>query len=203
VLRDTLDLADYRRRVADLYSAARHATDPKAAWLQWRAGRDELIRWHPQSPIPQAERSGFAGSPFFDYDERWRLRAVVEPADEEFVLIDHSDGGVPTRFTRVGTAITAFEGDPIALDLYWLTSYAGGLFLPFRDPTNGRTTYGGGRYLLDSAKGADLGSVEGELVFDFNFAFHPSCVWDPRWSCPLAPPGNRLDMAVEAGERLA
>lgn len=203
MVRDTLDLADYRRRVADLYSAVRRATNPEAAWRRWRADRDELFAGHPQSPIPPAERKRFTGSPFFEYDDRWRLRAVVEPTGEELVMIDHSDAAAPTRFSRVGTAFAEAVGGRIALDLYWLDSYGGGLFLPFRDATSGDTSYGGGRYLLDSAKGADLGSMEGDLVLDFNFAYHPSCVWDPRWSCPLAPPGNRLELAVEAGERLA
>ena len=77
------------------------------------------------------------------------------------------------------------------------------MFLPFRDGTSGNQTYGGGRYLLDTAKGADLGTEDGGLVLDFNFAYHPSCVWDDRWSCPLAPPGNRLDIEVLAGEGLS
>ena len=74
------------------------------------------------------------------------------------------------------------------------------MFLPFRDATSGNTTYGGGRYLLDTAKGADLGSAGDALVLDFNFAYHPSCVYDPKWVCPLAPLANRLAVAVEAGE---
>ena len=91
-----------------------------------------------------------------------------------------------------------------SLTIYWMAGYAGGLFLPFRDTTNGTTTYGAGRYLLDAAKSADLGGSadRGTLILDFNFAYHPSCAFDPRWSCPLAPPENRLDVAVEAGERL-
>jgi uncharacterized protein (DUF1684 family) len=86
-----------------------------------------------------------------------------------------------------------------------MAGYAGGLFLPFRDATNGTETYGAGRYLLDTAKSADLGggSEPGSLVLDFNFAFHPSCAFDPKWSCPLAPPENRVDVRIEAGERLA
>jgi uncharacterized protein (DUF1684 family) len=75
------------------------------------------------------------------------------------------------------------------------------LFLPFRDATNGTSTYGGGRYLLDTAKGADLGSVGDALVVDFNYAYHPSCFHSARWTCPLAPPRNTLAVAVEAGER--
>ena len=90
------------------------------------------------------------------------------------------------------------------LGVYWMAGYAGGIFLPFRDVTNGAETYGAGRYLLDTAKSADLGADEaaGSLILDFNFAFHPSCAFDPRWSCPLAPPENHLDLRIEAGERL-
>ena len=85
-----------------------------------------------------------------------------------------------------------------------MRGYAGGLFLPFLDATSGDETYGAGRYLLDTAKGADLGGdpAGGTLVVDLNFAYHPSCAFDPRWACPLAPPGNRLALRVEAGERL-
>ena len=86
-----------------------------------------------------------------------------------------------------------------------MAGYAGGLFIPFRDATNGHETYGAGRYLIDSAKGADLGGdpATGRLTIDFNFAFQPSCAFDPRWACPLAPPENRLDRPIRAGERIA
>ncbi len=69
----------------------------------------------------------------------------------------------------------------------------------------GPETYGAGRYVLDAAKGADLGGdpAASRLVIDFNFAYQPSCAFDPRWACPLAPPENRLDLVVPAGERLA
>ena len=198
---DTLDLADYRRRVTDLYAPVRRSTDHADAWRRWRADRDRLFATHPQSPVPAELRSGFGGSAFYDYDPRWRLHAEVEPVAEDQVLIDHSGDG-STRFVRFGTAHALGDGRPVALDLYWLDSYGGGLFLPFGDATNGDATYGGGRYLLDTAKGADLGAHEGSLILDFNYSYHPSCVWDDRWSCPLTPPANRLDLAVEAGERL-
>jgi len=196
-----LDLADYRRQVSDLYAAVRRAQDPEPAWAEWRSGRDALFATHAESPVPASELGGFTGSPFFDYDPAWRLLVDVEPVDEKIALIDHSGDGA-TRFVRFGTAHATFDGEPFDLDLYWLDSYGGGLFLPFRDATSGTQTYGGGRYLLDTAKGADLGSVDGHLVLDFNFAYHPSCVWDDRWSCPLAPSGNRIDVEVLAGERL-
>ena len=92
-------------------------------------------------------------------------------------------------------------GEPQALELYWLEGYGGGLYLPFADATSGDETYGAGRYLLDTIKGADLGLEHDRLVLDFNFAYNPSCAYDPRWVCPLAPPANRLAVAVRAGER--
>jgi uncharacterized protein (DUF1684 family) len=199
---DSLELADYRRRVADLYAEVRRSPDPADAWAQWRAGRNALFTTHHQSPVPASDRPVFDGSPFFHYDPEWRVVANVEPVDEDFAVIDHSGEG-KTRFARFGVAHAVVGGEPVDLDLYWLDSYGGGLFLPFRDRTSGKETYGGGRYLLDGAKGADLGSEDGGLVLDFNFAYHPSCVWDDRWSCPLAPPGNRLDIEVLAGERLS
>jgi uncharacterized protein len=89
------------------------------------------------------------------------------------------------------------------LDVWWVGGYGGGVFLPLRDGSAGRTTYGGGRYLLDTIKGADLGVEEHRLVLDFNFAYNPSCAYDPRWTCPLAPAANRLPVEVRAGERAA
>ncbi len=88
------------------------------------------------------------------------------------------------------------------LTLYWIEGYGGGVFLPFSDATSGSDSYGGGRYLLDTIKGADLGGADGRVLLDFNFAYHPSCRYSTRYVCPLSPPENRLQAAVEAGERL-
>jgi uncharacterized protein len=103
---------------------------------------------------------------------------------------------------RIGQASFTLDGVDCRLGVYWFDDYAGGIFIPFRDATNGDETYGGGRYLWDSAKGADLGLEDSRLVLDFNYAYHPSCVYDARWSCPLAPVENRLDVPVRAGECL-
>ena len=91
---------------------------------------------------------------------------------------------------------------PARLAVYWLEGYGGGIWLPFTDATSGAETYGGGRYLYDTIKGADLGAGEREMVLDFNYAYNPSCAYDERWSCPLSPPENRLAFAVPAGERV-
>ena len=90
------------------------------------------------------------------------------------------------------------------LDAWWLDAYGGGLWVPVRDAGSGRQSYGGGRYLYDTVKGADLGTTgDGALVVDLNFLYAPSCAYDPRWSCPLAPEGNALPVVVPVGELLA
>jgi uncharacterized protein len=111
-----------------------------------------------------------------------------------------ASGGETVRFRRFGVVRLELADDELELSLYWLEGYGGGVFLPFADATGGRETYGGGRYLLDTVKGADLGEVDGRIVLDFNFAYNPSCSYDPRWVCPLSPPENRLAVAVRAGE---
>ena len=212
----TLALADWRRTIAALYTDVRRlaADDPRAALELWRETRERLYREHPQSPLPEAARAAFHAE-HFDHDPALRFE----------VPVDDPDGGVPApstsgfgglsielpvsaggamSFKRFGAVTIPFVDGQRRLDVYWMEGYAGGLFLPFRDGTNGRETYGAGRYLLDAAKGADLGPGRepGSLVLDFNFAFQPSCAFDPKWACPLAPPANRLDLEVRAGERL-
>jgi uncharacterized protein (DUF1684 family) len=198
---DELELLDWKRRVFDLYATVRADATPEHAWHTWREVRDELFRSHPQSPIPAAERPAFAALPFFDYDPGLRVLARIEPAEREQREIATS-GEEPYSFMRFARARFALEGEQ-QLDLYWLEGYGGGVFLSYADQTSGTETYGACRYLLDTVKGADLGSEDGLLVLDFNFSYNPSCAYDPRWVCPLAPPGNRLTVPIRAGERVA
>jgi uncharacterized protein len=185
-----LELLDWRGRVFDLYAHVR-ASDPRAGWARWREVRAELFRDHPQSPSP-----GYTGLSYFDYDPAFRFLAEVEPVEEQVLEIAGSAGSL-TRFRRF--AVARFELG--ALELYWLEAYGGGVFLPFADETRGTETYGAGRYLLDTVKGADLGREDGRLVLDFNFAYNPSCSYDDSWACPLSPAANRLAVRVAAGER--
>ena len=210
---DRLALADWRRRIVELYSDVREraAADPRSAWDHWRATRDALYRTHPQSPVPVAGRGAFRAR-YWPYDPGLRFDVDVALADPNGTpdaspiagLSLLMSTGAALEFTKIGEIRIPFPDRPRTLALFWMAGYAGGLFLPFRDATNGAATYGAGRYLLDTAKGADLGGDlnAGRLIIDFNFAFQPSCAFDPRWSCPLAPPENRLDVAIEAGERL-
>lgn len=196
-----LDLADFRRRVADNYAAARAGGPGVQAWTAWRLRRDEIFRDHPQSPVPAARRATFTAMAFFPYDPSWRLLARVEAAPPHAAGPELAAAGA--RFSTIGTAVAEREGVEVRLPLLWLEAYGGGLFLPFRDATNGDETYGGGRYLLDQVKGADLGTEpDGRLVLDFNYAYHPSCAHDPQWTCPLPPAGSVVPMPVRAGELL-
>jgi uncharacterized protein (DUF1684 family) len=199
---DALSLLDWKRRIGELYAEIRATADKRAAWSRWQATRAQLFREHPQSPVPADQRRGYDGPHLYDYDATWSLTAAVEPVEPTRLEIATSTPGA-TVFTRFGVAHFRHGSIDLALELYWLEGYGGGLFVPFADATSGRETYGAGRYLLDTVKGADLGVQDGRLVLDFNFAYQPSCSYDPRWTCPLAPPANRLAVAVRAGERLA
>jgi uncharacterized protein (DUF1684 family) len=106
---------------------------------------------------------------------------------------------------RIARLSFTYEGAPAELSLYWIDVYGGGLFLPFRDTTAPHETYGGGRYLFDTVKGSDFlcsTGADGErrIVLDFNYAYNPSCAYDHRWACPLAPQENWLPFPIRAGE---
>jgi len=197
---DYLTLLDWKRTIFELYAEIRAEPRPEQAWERWRAVRDRLFAEHPQSPLDEARRRDFAGLDLCPYDSSFRTLATVDPAPSHPIAIGAS-GGASITFARFGTARFELVGLPQTLDLYWLEGYGGGVFLPFLDGTSAEETYGGGRYLLDTVKGSDLGESEGRLVLDFNFAYNPSCSYDSRWVCPLAPTENRLDVAVRAGER--
>ncbi len=195
---DTLALLDWKRRVFALYQSVRSASEAEEAWNVWREGRDDLFRHHPQSPLPEAERGDFPGLQYFAYEPQLRVLAEVRAAEPELRQIGAS-GNQSVLFRRFATASFDLGGQEQSLELHWLEGYGGGIFLAFADATSGSETYGGGRYVLDSVKGADLGMHGERLVLDFNFAYNPSCAYDPQWVCPLAPASNRLPIAVRAG----
>ncbi len=227
-----LELADWRRSVAGMFEAWREASasDPERATAAFRAAKDRLFAEHPQSPLMPEDRPGFTGIPYWPYNAAWRMTGRLErsadsvgphsDALEEGVapppaaarplgfatapiaLPNSGSGAIP--FRRIGRV--ELQG-PLAghsLAVFWIDAYGGGLFLPFRDTTSGMDTYGAGRYLLDTIKSADHGGDyrSGTVLLDFNLAFHPSCAYDPRWSCPLAPIENHLPVPVFVGERL-
>jgi len=195
-----LELLDWRRQVSELFGDLRRRPHAAETLAWFRAEKDRLFREHSQSPIPAADRQHFAGLAYWDFDPSARLEARFVPVDEQPPVAAPSE--VP--FKRIGHLELEFHRTPLRLGAFWIEGYAGGLFVPFTDSTSGHESYGGGRYLLDTIKAADFGSdSKAELVtLDFNYAYHPSCAYDPRWVCPLAPPDSRLAIPIRAGERL-
>lgn len=195
-----LALTDYRRQVAALYARIR-ASSPELGHADFIATRDRLFASHPQSPLSAAQKAHFRGLSYFPYDPAYRLTLVpdfdVEPARFDIKVRD--DGVI--QLQRVARLQLPLPQGSASLSLFWIMGYGGGLFLPFRDATNDHATYGGGRYLLDTIKHADLGGDSKRLIVDFNFAYNPSCAYDSRWDCPLAPFENRLALPVAAGEK--
>ena len=208
-LASALRTLDWRQAVFGLYELVRREseTSPAAAHRLWREGRDRLFAGHPASPLPPAARAGFGGLAVAPYDPLLRITAKVDDdgAGQVRDVVTGTDGTV--RFERVGTA----DADGVGRLAVWRhAGYGGGLFLPLHDATSGRSaetggSYGGGRYLIDSIKGAYLGGDAGRatLMLDFNFLYNPSCAYDPAWACPLPGPENRVATAVVAGELAA
>lgn len=197
------DLLDYRRRVFALYRQIRQqGTDAPESFALFRQVRDDLFANHSQTPLASQQRASFDGLRYFHYDPAYRVQAALIPADDpaEYEIDAGDDGTVTIR--QIGHVQVSLPGGDGSLGVFWITGYGGGVFLPFRDATNQQDSYGGGRYLYDTIKGADLGTEGPTMLLDFNYAYHPSCYYNPRWTCPLAPPQNRLAFPVRAGERL-
>ena len=209
-----LAVADWRRQVHRLYRAVRAEaaeSGPASAHRLWVDGRTELFDRHPASPRRPGQQMRHA-----DYDPAFRFVLPVAPASPERLEIPTGTDGV-VAFERIGRfelplaedhgrAADGTDGELARLDVWWLASYGGGVFVPLRDGTAGTETYGAGRYLLDTVKGADLGrtaeAADADWVIDLNFAYNPSCVYDSRWACPLAPAGNRFTARASVGELL-
>lgn len=205
-----LDLYDYRRKVAAMYAERRDSLQAgesaEMVWRRFRLRRDTLFRDHPQSALDEQQRAAFRGLAYFPYQADFRVQARVEELSESTSVTVTM--GANQEMTMLGVARLHFavQGQGVTLTLYWLDIYGGGLFLPFRDTTSPAESYGGGRYLFDTIKGSDFLPVPGAdpqraLLLDFNYAYNPSCAYNARWTCPLAPPENRLNIAIGAGEK--
>jgi uncharacterized protein (DUF1684 family) len=192
-----MGLLDWRRRVSVMYADIRANPDAAAAHENWQRARNELLATHPESPVPQADRATFAGVPVAPYNPALRFLAPVDPASEPLRIQVRTGTDGVVSFERAGVVHLPGVGD---LDVWWLAGYGGGIFVPIRDTRSDGSTYPGGRYVIDTVKGADLGGKDDCLIVDLNFAYNPSCAYDPAWACPLAPPGNVVPVAVDAGE---
>lgn len=204
-----LDLYDYRCQVAALYQEREQASaageDEAAILLRFRAAKDALFRQHPQSALNDDQRRTFQGLRYFAYNPALRFTVAVDTTSEptrQAVVMNASES---MTMTTVGRVQFTIGRELVTLSLYWLEIYGGGLFLPFRDLTCPTESYGGGRYLFDTIKGSVVFPACGSqgwksILLDFNYAYNPSCAYNHRWVCPLAPLENRLQVPIQAGE---
>lgn len=205
-----LELYDYRRRVAAMYAERRESLqageNAEMVWRRFRFRRDELFREHPESALDEEQRRSFQSLPYFPYQRDFCVPARIETNIEPVCLSVAKDASEQMTMTSAARLHFTVQGQSATLTLYWLNLYGGGLFLPFRDTTCPVESYGGGRYLFDTIKGSDFLSVPGAnpaqyMLLDFNYAYNPSCAYNDRWVCPLAPAENRLTIAIGAGEK--
>lgn len=204
-----LDLYDYRRRVAAMYAeryeAFQAGENAELIWRRYRVQRETLFRDHPQSALDEEQRRAFRGLPYFPYRADLCVPARIETGIEPASLTISMNADERMTMTAVARLHFTIQGQVGSLVLYWLEIYGGGLFLPFRDTTCPLESYGGGRYLCDTIKGSDLLPLPGadpqeSVLLDFNYAYNPSCAYNNRSVCPLAPSENHLAFAVSAGE---
>jgi uncharacterized protein (DUF1684 family) len=194
-------LMDYRRRVSELYAWLRGSElSPEARLLEFRRRRDMLFARHSQSALSEEQKAKFTGLRYFPYSPDLRFALEVDTQVDPEIWEVHLDEDGLTRMQRFGRVHFQVGRRDVSLTLFWILGYGGGAFLPFRDESSKTETYGGGRYLLDTIKSADLGREGPRLVIDFNYAYNPSCAYNPRWQCPLAPQENWLPVPIRAGE---
>lgn len=207
---DYLELFEYRLQVFAAYRERNEALlggeEPVAVWERFRKRRDRLFAEHPQSALDRDQRATFRALSYFPYNSAACVEAAVDPNVEPRRLLVHTSGEEPMPMRRAAVVRFVLDGQGMALSVYWIDVYGGGLFLPFRDGSAPAETYGGGRYLFDTIKGSDslsLPSQDGKrrLLLDFNYAYNPSCAYNHRWVCPLAPSENRLKSKISAGEK--
>jgi uncharacterized protein (DUF1684 family) len=157
-----------------------------------RSQKDEFLRLSHQSPLPHESQRGFGGLEYFDPVAELVFTVTPQPADGAELTIDTSDGRQRV-YRRAAVVSLDLVGEPVSLALY--DSGHPGYFLPFRDTTSGKSTYGAGRY-LDIEPNAD-----GTVTIDFNLAYNPFCAYNDAYSCPLPPIENWLQVPIEAGEK--
>lgn len=214
-----LELYDFRCRVFALYrernQALGNGEHPEVVLRRFRDQRDRLFAEHPQSALDEEQKRDFRNLSYFPYNLGASVEAIIDTHVEPHRLFVQTSGDDTVPMSRAAVPRFIIDGQTAELSLYWIDVYGGGLFLPFRDTTAPVETYGGGRYLVDTVKGSDFLTLPGVdrrerhpsayargIRLDFNYAYNPSCAYNYRWACPLAPAENRLPFPIRAGEKV-
>lgn len=205
---DYFDLYDYRQRTFLMYrkrnTLLQQGTNPAAVMKEFRQEKDDLFLNHPQSALDDTQKSKFKGLSYFDYDPSFAIEAELQEIPPRAITVTKNQYETMT-LTSIAQVTFAKDNKPATLSIYWIEIYGGGLFLPFHDPTSPETCYGAGRYLFDTIKGSNclesMRDGKRTIIMDFNYAYNPSCAYNPAWICPLPPVENRIDIPITAGEK--
>lgn len=166
-----------------------------------RAEKDHFFREDPRSPIPAHLRASFRGLEYFPFDPRYRLKVRLWKYPDPVPVVLATSKGVPRNMARYGFFEFEIEGVKQRLDAYKSVAPPGhhheesSLFVPFRDATSGKESYGAARY-LDIEE-----DPSGEHVLDFNLAYNPYCAYSDDYVCPFPPQENWLTVPIRAGEK--
>jgi len=185
------------------FAAERDEKDLKLAQegvvLKWQKERNEFLKTHQRSPLTQKDKKTFKGLKYFPFDPQYVFTGEIKRFDfhtqhPEYYATFLTNKGTNKRYIRYGQFHFQFNGKEYVLQVF--KSILGDtLFIPFKDKTNGKETYEGGRYI-------DAEILPGyRIVLDFNMAYHPSCAYNEKFICALPPRENFLDLEIRAGER--
>ena len=164
-----------------------------------RKAKDSFFATHPQSPISSGDRRAFSGLAYYPPDPAYRFELDLHEHAHKDVREVQDTGGNVRQLVRWGEFRFQAAGRRCALQAYKSDPAEGRLFVPFRDETSGKETYGAGRY-LDLEPGRHL-TEDGRWIVDFNQAYDPWCAYSDGYVCPFVPPENWLGVAIRAGEK--
>jgi uncharacterized protein (DUF1684 family) len=171
----------------------------KADLERARESKDAFFAEHWQSPIHPQDRSRFKGLQYYPPDPSYRFELELQEHPEKQVVRMAYTKGNEQDFLQWGEFRFKIGEKEQALQAYKSSSEEGTLFVPFKDATSGRETYGAGRY-IDLDPDRDW-SPDGKWILDFNQAYNPWCVYSEAYTCPFVPGENWLEVPILAGEK--
>ena len=166
---------------------------------EWRRERDQFFKNHVRSPLTPKEKRDFKGVKYYPFDPKYVFvgqieRHILHINNPEYYAIFLTNKGTSKRYLRYGKFHFKLDGKEYTVEIY-KSILSDALFIPFKDKTNGKESYGGGRYI-------DAEILPGyKMVLDFNMAYYPSCAYNDKFICVLPPKENTLDFEIRAGER--
>jgi uncharacterized protein len=167
--------------------------------MRWRKERDQFFKTHQRSPLTPAGKRGFKGLEYFLFNPRYYFegpiqREILHVNDPKYYATFLTNKGTSKRYIRYGKFHFNLDGKDNVLEVY-KSILSDTLFIPFKDSTNGKETYEGGRYI-------DAEILSGyRMVLDFNMAYSPSCAYNEKFTCAIPPQENTLNIGIKAGER--